>query len=400
MVIVGAGQSGLQVAEALRGEGWTGRIVIVGDESHLPYHRPPLSKAYLLGEAGDAQLTIRGADALARKSIELVQGIPVVAIDRARRCVALADGRELRYAGLALATGARARPLACSGGTGPGVLPLRTLDDCRMIAAALVAAQRVVVVGGGFIGLEFAAVARTKGKAVTVLELADRLMGRVVAPVVSDFYARLHRKRGVDVVTSCGDIAVERSGTAVAAVRAGGCLYAADLVVAGVGIVPNAELAAAVGLEVDGGIVVDACSRTSDPAIVACGDCTATRRRDGTLRRLESVQNAVEQAKAAAAALVGRDRPFTAAPWFWSDQYDAKLQMVGTAAGHDRMVLRGSPSGERLAAFYYRAGALVGVDTVNRPQEHMTGRKLLDRGITPTAEQVADEGFSLAGLVA
>ncbi len=295
MVIVGGGQSGLQVAEALRGEGWPGRIVIVGDESQLPYHRPPLSKAYLLGEAGEAQLTIRSADALARKAIELVRGIPAIAIDRARRCVALADGRELRYAGLALATGARARPLACPGGTGPGVLPLRTLDDCRTIAASLVAAQRVVVVGGGFIGLEFAAVARSKGKAVAVLELADRLMARVVAPVVSDFYARLHRGRGVDVITGCGDVAVERTAAAIAGVRAGGRPYPADLVVAGVGIVPNVELAAAAGLEVDGGIVVDACSRTGDPAIVACGDCTATRRSDGTLRRLESVQNATEQ---------------------------------------------------------------------------------------------------------
>lgn len=398
IVVVGAGQSGLQVAEALRSEGWPGRIVVVGDEAHLPYHRPPLSKAYLLGEASEAQLTIRGADALARKAIELVQGT-VIAIDRARRSVALADGRELAYAGLALATGARARPLACPGGDGPGVLPLRTLDDCRTIAAALVAARRVVVVGGGFIGLEFAAVARSKGRDVVVLELADRLMARVVAPVVSDFYAGLHRARGVDVVTGCGDITVERSGTTVAAVRAGGREHPADLVVAGVGIVPNVELAAAAGLPVDRGVVVDACSRTPDPTIVACGDCTATRLADGTLRRLESVQNAVEQAKAAAASLLGRARPFTAAPWFWSDQFDAKLQMVGSAAGHDRMVLRGRPADGRFAAFYFRAGVLVGVDTVNRPQEHMVGRKLLDRDITPSAEQAADEGFALASLV-
>jgi 3-phenylpropionate/trans-cinnamate dioxygenase ferredoxin reductase subunit len=399
MVIVGAGQSGLQVAEALRSEGWPGRIVVVGDEAHLPYHRPPLSKAYLLGEAGEAQLTIRSADALARKAIELLPGTVAVAIDRARRRIALAGGRELPYASLALATGGRPRPLACPGAAGPGVLALRTLDDCRAIAAALVAAQRVVVIGGGFIGLEFAAVARSKGKAVTVLELADRLMARAVAPVVSDFYARLHRGRGVAVITGCGDIAIERNGGAIGGVRAGGLLIPADLVVAGVGIVPNVELAAAAGLAVDCGIVVDACSRTSDPSIVACGDCTATRLPDGALRRLESVQNAVEQAKAAAASLVGRDKPFTAAPWFWSDQYDTKLQMVGTSAGHDRMLLRGSPPGERFAAFYFRAGKLIGIDTVNRPQEHMTGRKLLDRGITPTPEQVADEGFALASLV-
>lgn len=401
MVIVGAGQAGLQTAEALRAEGWEGGILLLGAEPHAPYHRPPLSKAYMLGEYSEAQLTIRGPEALAKKSIELRTGTRVASVDRAAGEVVLAGGGRIAYQGLALATGSRPRPLPFEGGTLPGVFPLRTLDDCKAISAALEQAEGVAVIGGGFIGLEFAAVARKKGRPVVVFEAADRLMARVVAPLISDFYAELHRKNGVELYLGAHVSGIAGRDGHAFAVRSGtGVDFVADLIIAGIGIIPNTDLAQAAGLECEGGIVVDACGRTADPRIVAAGDCTATRLADGRLRRLESVQNAVEQGKAAAAALMGREKPFLAPPWFWSDQYDVKLQMVGQSAGHDRVVVRGSVPDGKFTAFYYREGRLIGMDSANRAQDHMAGRKLIDRGITPTPEQAADEGFALNALVA
>lgn len=400
MVIVGAGQSGLQAAESLRSEGWEGPILMIGAESHAPYQRPPLSKAYLLGEASEAQLTIRGPEALARKNIELLTGVGVTGIDRAAKTVTLSDGRSIAYQGLVIATGSRPRPLPIPGADLANVFPLRTLDDCRAVGSILETAQNVVVIGGGFIGLEFAAVARKKGKNVVVLEAAERLMARVVAPVISDFYANLHRDKGVGIILGAKVTELRGEEGQVRMVHtASGVAYPADLVIAGIGIIPNTELASAAGLEVEAGIVVDACSRTADAAIVACGDCTAVRQADGSLRRLESVQNAIEQGKAAAAALMGKDKPFLAKPWFWSDQYDVKLQMVGGSAGHDQVVIRGSLAEAKFSAFYFKAGQLIGIDSANRPQDHMAGRKLLDKGISPSAEQAADENFNLNDLL-
>lgn len=401
IVIIGAGQAGLQTAEALRAEGWDGGILLLGEEPHAPYHRPPLSKAYMLGEYSEAQLTIRGAEALAKKSIELRTGTRVAAIDRAAGEVVLAGGERIAYHGLVLATGSRARPLPFEGGTLPGVFALRTLDDCRAISAALEKAEGVAVIGGGFIGLEFAAVARKKGKPVVVFEAADRLMARVVAPLISDFYAGLHRRNGVELYLDAHVSGIAGRDGHAFAVRSGtGVDFVADLIIAGIGIIPNVELAKEAGLECEGGIVVDPCGRTADPRIVAAGDCTATRLADGRLRRLESVQNAVEQGKAAAAALMGREKPFLAPPWFWSDQYDVKLQMVGLSAGHDRVVVRGSVDDGKFTAFYFREGRLIGMDSANRAQDHMAGRKLIERGLTPTPEQAADESFALNALLA
>lgn len=400
MVIVGAGQAGLQIAESLRAEGYDGPITLLGEEPEAPYHRPPLSKAMLSGTTDESQLTIRGPEFLARKGIALATGVPVVGIDRAARRVRLDDGRECGYDGLALATGARARPLPVPGGELAGVLALRSVADARRIDAALIGARRVVVIGGGFIGLEVAAAARKRGVGVTVLEAADRLMARVVAPALSGFFARLHQQHGVAVELGASVVALDGREGCVANVRvADGREFPADLVVVGIGVLPNDGLAASCGLACDGGILVDGCSRSSDPAIVAAGDCTARRdEASGGLLRLESVQNAVEQAKAAAAALMGRERPFVAAPWFWSDQYDVKLQMTGLPAGHDRTVTRGSPTEGRFSLFHFRNGALIAVESVNQPQDHMAGRKLLDRRAPVTPEQAADIQFPLASL--
>jgi len=398
MIVVGAGQGGLQVAESLRAEGWDGPLTLIGEEPQAPYHRPPLSKAMLTGAMDEAQIAIRGPEFFEKHGIDLFTGERVTGIDRAARRVTLSDGRTLPYRGLALATGAHGRPLPVPGADLESVLGLRTLGDARRLRAALEGAERVVVIGGGFIGLEVAAVARKLGREVTVLEAADRLLARSATPFLAEVFAGLHRAHGVTVHLGAKVVELEGRDGRVAAVRtADGGRHPADVVVVGIGIIPNAELAAASGLACDGGVVVDDCGRTDDPAIVAVGDCTVRRGAQGVLR-LESVQNAVEMGKSAAAALLGRERPFTAAPWFWSDQYDVKLQIAGLSAGYDQVVLRGEPAERRSSAFYFRDGALLAIDSLNRPQDHMLGRKLLDRKVPLTPEQAADPAFPLASL--
>ncbi len=397
IVIVGAGQAGLQAAEALRAEGWQGDLILLGEEPHAPYHRPPLSKAYLMGESSAEQLTMRGPEALARKAIDVRTGCRVRQIDCLEKIVHLDQGDRLAYHRLVLATGARARPLAGAGLQ--GVFTLRTLDDCAYIAEAMQQANEIVVIGGGFIGLEFAAVARKKGKSVTVIEAADRLMARAVSDSVSEIYARLHLERGVALRLGSSLAGfTEASGRVTGVTLGDGSTVRADLVVVGIGVIPNQELAAAAGIACESGVIVDASGRTSDPFVFACGDCTAMRLANGSLRRLESVQNAMEQAKACAASIMDKDRPFIAAPWFWSDQYDLKLQMVGTSSGYDASVIRGDISTYRCSIFYFRGSKLIGIDSLNRPQDHMAGRRLLDQGLGLTPQQAADESFALNQL--
>jgi 3-phenylpropionate/trans-cinnamate dioxygenase ferredoxin reductase subunit len=281
---------------------------------------------------------------------------------------------------------------------------VRTLDDAQALAAAfeqcLARSAPLVVIGGGFIGLEVAATARKRGLEVTVLEGLGRLMSRVVAPIVSEAAARVHRAHGVQLKF---DVQVEglvgRDGQVSAVRTAGGVEYPAGCVVVGIGVIPEDRLAAAAGLACERGIIVDACARTSDPKIVAAGDCTARRLADGTLLRLESVHNAIEQGKSAAAALLGRERPFTATPWFWSDQYDVKLQMVGLSHGYDQIITRGDLQKPAFSAFYYRNGRLIAVDSLSRIGDHMLARKLLDNGISPLPAKAADPAFELASLL-
>jgi len=404
IVIVGAGQAGVQTAEALRAGGFEGPITLLGDEPHGPYHRPPLSKAWLAGEMDAAQLVMRAPEMLARKNIELRTGVTVQRIDRAAKTVELADGSTLPYSGLVLATGATPRALPLPGADAPGVLPLRSRADASAIAermgTCLEKALPIVVIGGGFIGLEVAATARKKGANVTVLEAAPRLLGRVLAPVLSDWYAELHRGHGVQLMLGAQVAAIEADASGVTGVKlADGTVLPACLVVVGIGVSANDQLAREAGLECDRGIVVDGCGRTSDRSIVAAGDCTARRLADGSLLRLESVQNATEQGKSAAAALLGQDRPFTATPWFWSDQYDKKLQMAGLSIGADTWAVRGDMASGSFSVYHFQGQRLLAVDSVNAAKDHLQARKLLDAGVSPTPGQAGDAGFDLGGLL-
>ncbi len=406
ILIVGAGQAAVQTAEALRAGGCEAPITLLGDEPHGPYHRPPLSKAWLAGEMDAAQLVMRAPEMLARKTIELRTGSKVTAIDRAARTVTLADGSTLPYSQLVLATGSTPRTLPLPGAGAQGVYALRSRDDASAIAARMAVCIEqqlpVVVIGGGFIGLEVAATVRKKGLPVTVLEAAPRLLGRVLAPVLSDWYAQLHRSHGVQLELGAQIAAVEHdAGNTVTGVRmVDGSVYPAGLVVVGIGVNANDALARAAGLECDRGIVVDACGRTSDPVIVAAGDCTARRLPDGSLLRLESVNNATEQGKSAAAALLGQERPFSSTPWFWSDQYDKKLQMAGLSMGADRWAVRGDMSNGSFTVYHYKGDKLIAADSVSASKDHLLVRKLLDAGISPTPDQAGDTAFDLNSLLA
>ena len=405
IVIIGAGQAGVQTAEALRAGGYGGSITLLGNEAHGPYHRPPLSKAWLAGEMEAIQLVMRAPEMLAKKNITLRTNTEVTAVDRTAKSITLADGSSLPYTGLVLATGSTPRMLSLPGADAKGVLPLRSRDDASAIAERMAVCLEkklpLVVIGGGFIGLEVAATARKKGVSVTVLEAAPRLLGRVLAQSLSDWYAELHRSHGVKLVLNAHIAALEVGADGfVNGVRmADGSVQGAGLVVVGIGVSANDQLAKAAGLACDRGIVVDECGRTSDPSVVSAGDCTARRLPDGTLLRLESVQNATEQGKSAAAALLGTERPFTATPWFWSDQYDKKLQMAGLSIGADTWAVRGDMASGPFSVYHFRGEQLLAVDSVNATKDHLQARKLLDLGVSPTPAQVKDLGFDLATLL-
>jgi 3-phenylpropionate/trans-cinnamate dioxygenase ferredoxin reductase component len=408
-LVVGANQAGVQVAVSLREGGYHEPITVVGEEPHLPYQRPPLSKAFLSGSADLGTLAFRTAAFYEEQGITVLTGTRVEHLalsgeGPAGSGTATTDtGRELPFDRLALTVGARPRRLQLPGAELDGVCYLRHADDAIRLRTELESAQTVVVIGGGFIGLEAAAVARMRGKAVTVVEAADRLIARAVAPVVSDFYRGAHERRGTVVHLSAAVTALEEGprGRVGAVVLADGTRLPADVVLVGVGIVPRTELAEQIGASCDGGIVVDRCARTSVPGVVAAGDCTVfpnPMTGEGSVR-LESVQNAVSQSKVAAAALLGEDVPYTDVPWFWSDQYDLKLQIAGLNAGHDKLVVRGDRDAERFAALYYRRGNLVACDAVNSPADYLTVRKALAQGATIPAERAEDSATPLKTLI-
>ena len=401
VAIIGAGHAGFQVAASLRQLGFGEPIYLINDEGHLPYQRPPLSKAYLKGTGGPDTLMFRPQKFYTDQNIELISDRGV-AIDRAARKLKLASGAVLDYGHLVLATGARNRLLDIPNANLPDVRYLRILDDSEDLRRRLASSKHVVVIGAGFIGLEFAATARIKGLEVDVLELASRVMARAVTAEISEYFQERHAAAGVRIHLGVQATAIEASGDKVTGVSlSDGRHIPADLVVVGVGVLPNVELAAEAGLPVASGIIVNERLLTADPNISAIGDCAlfASPRFGGSLR-LESVQNATDHARCVAARLTGDDKVYDGHPWFWSDQGDDKLQIAGLTTGYDRVVVRGDPAQKAFSAFCYRAGKLVGIESVNRAGDHMFGRRLLpmDRSIEP--EQAADHSFDLKRALA
>jgi 3-phenylpropionate/trans-cinnamate dioxygenase ferredoxin reductase subunit len=397
VAVIGAGQAGYQAAASLRQEGFDGEVMLFGDEPHIPYQRPPLSKSYLAGESGLETVWLRPESFYAKERIELATGDAVVAIDRRERSLRLASGGSVRCDHIVLATGARFRPLPVPGAELDGVFPLRTLADADALIPRLAAARDAVIVGAGFIGLEFAAVAGKLGLGIHIIEVTQQPMGRVVSAEVSRHFTAAHRGWGAEVLLGTGVARILGAAGHVTGVETtDGRLLPADLVLVGIGVIPNSELAADAGLAVDNGIVVDEHLATADPAITAIGDCANFPTPFASMRvRLESVQNAMDQGRAVAAHIAGRAAPYAKVPWFWSDQRDLKLQIAGLTIGHDRAVRRGDPESGGFSVFCYRGERLIGVESVNRPADHMAARRLLegDPGLAP--DEAADPDYDL-----
>ena len=400
VVIVGAGHAGGQAAATLRAKGYEGTIRLLGEEPYVPYERPPLSKALLAGEIEPARTYLRKPDFYGEKNIDLRMGVRVTAIEREAHRVVLAGDETLGYEKLILATGSVNRQLDIPGAELAGVRYLRSLDESLALRADLEGAGEVVVVGGGYIGLEVAATARKMGAHVTVLEMLDRVMARVVAPEMSDYVAACHRDQGVEIRTGVAVTGFEGDERLGAVRLADDATLPADLAVVGVGIVPNEGLATACGLEVENGIVVDEFTQTTDPNIFAIGDVTNHPNGHYQRRlRLENVQNAMDQAKTAALAICGVPEAYNGVPWFWSDQFDLKIQIAGLTEGADQVVVRQVADENRFAVAYLKAGVLVALDAINAPKDFMQARKLIPANAQPNPAKLADPAVSLRDTI-
>jgi 3-phenylpropionate/trans-cinnamate dioxygenase ferredoxin reductase component len=397
IVIIGAGQAGAQAVATLRAEGFTGALTMVGDEPFAPYQRPPLSKAYLSGALERERLFLKPDAFYVESKCELILGTAAKSIDRERKQVTLADGRSLSYEKLLIATGSRVRRIPVAGADLKGVHYVRGIADIDALRPAFVKGARLAVVGGGYIGIEVAAVAAKHGLDVTVFESLDRVMARAVSPQMSAFFEDVHRSAGVHFHMKTSVEAFEGRAR-LDSVRAGGAPHLADITVVGIGIVPNVEIAKDAGLHCEDGIVVNHFSETGDPSIFAAGDCTRHIGREGDPIRLESVQNAIDQAKHAALAMVGKHTPYKEVPWFWSDQYDLKLQIAGLAKAGDRIVVRGVPSSRKWAAFHLREGRVAAVEAVNAAPEYIVGRKLIADRAVIAPERLADTTIPMKNI--
>jgi 3-phenylpropionate/trans-cinnamate dioxygenase ferredoxin reductase subunit len=400
ILIIGGGQAGAQAVDTLRREGFAGRLVLIGDEPGLPYQRPPLSKKYLSGEMAADRLLFRHQSFYDEHRVELILGVQAVRLDAAAHEVTLADGRQLTYDGLLLCLGATSRRLTCPGGELDGVHYLRGLGDVSPIRTGFKPGGRVVIVGGGYIGLETAATCRHMGCEVTVLEMADRIMNRVVAPAVSEYFALEHRKHGVEILCDMRVTCLEGEGRVERVVCADGASLAADFVIVGVGAVPTTSLASEAGLACDNGIIVDEYCRTSDASIFAAGDCTNhPSLRYARRVRLESVDNAFEQGKTAALNLLGRQVTHDRVPWFWSDQFDNKLLIVGLAQDHNKLVVRGDPKSRSFSVCYLKDRELLAVEAINHSKDYMAARKLIAERALLNPEKLADPLLGLKEAV-
>ncbi|MEO1643490.1 MAG: FAD-dependent oxidoreductase [Pseudomonadota bacterium] len=400
-VIIGGGQAAAQACASLRQFGYEGKITLIGEEAALPYQRPPLSKAYMKGDLAEERLYFKPEAWYEDNNIDVILSVRAQKIDRAKQVVEIEHGGEVAYGALIIATGSRPRVLPIEGADLDGVFDLRNLADVERIRPRMMAGQRIVIVGAGYIGLEAAAVARQLELEVTVLEMADRVLARVTSPVMSEFYDREHRAQGVDVRLNSQISVIHGDGKVEAAILADGTELPADIVLIGIGIVPNDELAAEAGIACKDGILTNRDARTNDPRIFAAGDCAVRPLvHYGRSGRLESVHNAIEQGKLAAASIMGKPRPNEDCPWFWSDQYDLKLQIAGLSAGHDEVVVRGSPEDRKFAAFYLKGGQLIAVDAVNSPPEFLASKRLITAGANLAAETLRDTSKSMKEIAA
>ncbi|KIC31585.1 NAD(P)/FAD-dependent oxidoreductase [Leisingera sp. ANG-S5] len=398
IVVIGAGQAGSSLVAKLRKDGFDGEITLIGAEEALPYQRPPLSKAYLLGEMELERLFLRPESFYSENNITLKLGQRVTAIDPAAKTVSLED-EVISYDQLALTTGSDPRRLpAAIGGDLDGVYVVRGLTDVDAMAPNVTEGKRALIVGGGYIGLEAAAVCAKRGVQVKLVEMADRILQRVAAPETSDFFRNLHSGHGVDIREGVGLERLEgEDGKVTRAVLSGGEVLDVDFVVVGVGITPSSQLAEMAGLELDNGIKVDAKGRTSDASVWAAGDC-ASFPFQGNRIRLESVPNAIDQAEVVAQNMLGADKDYIATPWFWSDQYDVKLQIAGLNTGYDNVVTR-QGEGSQVSFWYYKGDQLVAVDAMNDPRAYMVAKRLIDAGKTADKAVAADPAADLKPLL-
>lgn len=396
IVVVGAGQAGAACVARLRSDGFDGEITLIGEESAPPYQRPPLSKKYLLGEMELERLYLRPESYYPENAIDLHLDMTVEAIDRQAKCVISGETR-VPYDHLVLTTGSYPRHLPASiGGDLGGVHVVRGLADVDAMAPSVHEGARVLIVGGGYIGLEAAAVCAAKGMKVILVEMADRILQRVASPETSDYFRAVHSAHGVDIREGVGLTRLTGEGQVDGALLSDGSEIALDMVIVGIGIAPATALAEAAGLEIENGIKVDAYGRTSDPSIWSAGDCASFPYREGRLR-LESVQNAIDQAENLARNIMGAEEPYLPHPWFWSDQYDVKLQIAGLNTGYDRIVTRGG--GDVVSYWYYKGDDLLAVDAMNDPRAYMVGKRLIEAGKSPASDLVADSNTDLKALL-
>ena len=398
VVIIGGGQAGAQTAVSLRKEGFSGAITMVCEEPDLPYQRPPLSKTYLAGELAKERLFIKPATFYEKAKITLLLGVRVIAIDTAQQSLSLDNQQSLPYSHLVFATGGRVRPLHCPGIEHHHVHYLRTLADVDAMRDKFQPGKRLVIIGGGYVGLETAAVAVKHGLEVSVLVARPTALGRVTSKVVGQFFEHAHRTAGVNLQSNTDVECLEGDNEEVV-LTTRGALLSADLVVVGIGLLPNIELAESAGILCEDGINTDQFGRTSIANIFAAGDCANHPNAIYKRRmRLQSVQNAIDQAKTVAASICGKNKPYTQIPWFWSDQYELKLQTAGVNTGYDDIVLRGDPETRSFAAFYLRAGRLLAVDAINRPAEFVAARNIISKHLSVSAARLSDESIPAKAL--
>jgi 3-phenylpropionate/trans-cinnamate dioxygenase ferredoxin reductase subunit len=396
-VVIGASHAASAFVTGLRQDGWEGDIKVIGEEPYIPYHRPPLSKDLLAGKKDLNDIYIRPEQVYEKANVEFILGVRATEINAGNKEIVLANGSIVSYDKLALTVGSRARTMSMTGDNLQGIYYLRNFHDVEQIKKYIKSDGKAVIIGGGYIGLEAAAVLNKLGMKVTVLEMMSRVMERVTSPEISEFYTRVHSEEGVDIRCEVAASGFEGEGSVSHVLCDDGTSIEADLVIIGIGIVPNIELAQVAGLKIENGIVVDEHACTSDPDIVAAGDCTYHYNHVyERWIRLESVQNASDQARVAAATVAGKERTYDSLPWFWSDQYDVKLQIAGLSQGYDQIIIRGDYKGSRsFAVFYLKDGLLIAVDAVNKAPEFMMGKRLITTKAQLDINKLADETISI-----